>query len=116
MDFGTSLRATSKQIAAIASASGEDMTAFCNEYGVFEKGNRWIEFWVEEGSLRYHLSGEISTPPMQIAQSRPSFHGIWDETGSLADLDQASQVLRAWLVECKEVDELPHRSIRRWSV
>jgi hypothetical protein len=116
MDFDVSLKATSKQILAVALAHGEDVSPLCDEYGVFESGQRWIEFWVKDESLRYHLSGRISTPPAQIAESFPSFQGIWDEAGTIPDLEQAFQLLRAWLLEGKEVDELPDRSVRRWSI
>jgi hypothetical protein len=116
MDFDVSLKETSKQIISIALEKGEDVSPLCDEYGVFESSKRWIEFWVKDDSLGYHLSGEISTPPAQIAESRPSFQGIWDETGTIPNLEQAFELLRAWLLEGKEIDELPDRSIRRWLI
>jgi hypothetical protein len=116
MDFDVSLKETSKQIISIALEKGEDVSPLCDEYGVFESSKRWIEFWVKDDSLCYHLSGEISTPPAQIAESRPSFQGIWDEAGTIPNLEQAFELLRAWLLEGKEIDELPDRSIRRWLI
>jgi hypothetical protein len=38
---------------------------------------------------------------------------MWDEAGTLADLEQAFELLKAWLIDRKEVDELPQRSMRR---
>lgn len=116
MGFNESLIATSKQIVAIASAYNVDVRPICNEYGVFESRKRLIEFWFKDDSLRYHLSGEISIPPAEIGPNNRSFQGIWDETGSIPDLEQAFQLLRAWLVECKEIDELPDRTVLRWMI
>jgi len=116
IDFNVSLKETSKQIISIALEKGVNVSHLRNKYGVFELGKRWIEFWVKDDSLCYHLSGEISTSPAQIAESRPSFQGIWDETGTIPNLEQAFELLRAWLLEGKEIDELPDRSIRRWLI
>src|SRR5688500_2211695 len=68
--------------------------------GAFQHENRWMMFWVKDDSLWYRLSGKISSPPAEIAESHPTFNGIWDESGLLPDLEQAFQLLRAWLIEC----------------
>ena len=99
---------------ALASKHGEEISQFCNEYGVFQHGDRWVEFWMNEDSVQYHLSGKTSTAPAQIAETRPDFRGIWDETGSLPDLEQAILLLRAWLIDRQEIDDLPDRLVRRW--
>jgi hypothetical protein len=117
MDTLDSFQITAARIVEHALKQGADSSQLLHAgSGAFQKENRWIEFWVKDDSLCYHLSGEISTPPALIAESRPSFQGIWDETGSLPDLEQAFQLLQAWLVEWKEVDELPDRFLRRWSI
>lgn len=113
MDFAESLKAVSERIINLALAHGCDVASFRNELGMFEHRNRWIEFWNIGQELRYHLSGEIKTLPTEFAASEASFGGVWDETGSISDLGQALDLLRSWLVDCKEVEELPRRAVFR---
>jgi hypothetical protein len=57
--------------------------------------------------------GEIGKIPSQFAASQASFRGVWDEAGSITDLQEALELVRSWLLEAKEVDELTGRTIRR---
>jgi hypothetical protein len=38
---------------------------------------------------------------------------MWHEAGTLVDLDQAFELLKAWLIDMKGVDDLSERSMRR---
>jgi hypothetical protein len=38
---------------------------------------------------------------------------MWHEAGTLEDLEEAFEFLRAWLIDRKEVDDLPQRYVRR---
>jgi hypothetical protein len=38
---------------------------------------------------------------------------MWTEAGTVDDYVQAFELLNSWLVERKEVDDLPKRTIRR---
>lgn len=113
MDFTESMKALAERIVNFASGNGCDLSSFRDDYGVFENQKRRIEFWTKEEALRYHLSGEIEDLPKQFAESQSSFRGFWDESGSIDDLGQAFHLLCSWLLEAKEVDELPHRTIHR---
>jgi hypothetical protein len=112
MDFAESVREAAERLALYASAEGCDVALLRNEYNVFKNPKRWIEFWLKDDHFCYHLSGEIERLPNQFAQSQSSFRGVWDEVGSINDLHQAFCLLYSWLVEAKEVDELPARTIR----
>jgi hypothetical protein len=68
---------------------------------------------LEEATVGYHLRGEIGKLPTQFADSQASFRGVWDEAGSIKDLQQALELLQSWLIDGKEVDELTGRLIHR---
>jgi hypothetical protein len=57
--------------------------------------------------------GAIDALPERYKASASVFRGMWHEAGTRADLEQAPALLRAWLLDGKEVDDLPLRSVRR---
>jgi hypothetical protein len=113
MDFGESVREASERLVLYATTQGSNVAPLRNYYNVFENPTRWIELWLEDDHFGYHLSGEIGKLPNQFAQSQSSFRGVWDEAGLIDDLHQAFCLLHSWLIEAKEVDELPRRTIHR---
>jgi hypothetical protein len=113
MDFLESRREAAERLQRYAAAQGTDIGRFRDEHDVFSNRKRWIDFWLEDATVGYHLRGEIGQPPRQFAASQSSFRGVWDEAGSINDLQQAWELLRSWLIEAKEVDELTRRMIRR---
>ena len=113
MDFLESRREAAECLLRFAATQGADLTAFRDEYDVFSNRRRWIDFWLEGDTVGYHLRGEIGKLPTRFRTSQSSFRGIWDEAGSLKDLQQALELFRSWLIDGKEIDELSGRSINR---
>jgi hypothetical protein len=113
MDFLESRREAAERLQRYAAAQGINHNLFRDEHDVFSSRNRWIDFWLEGATVGYHLRGEIAKLPSQFATSQSSFRGVWDEAGSLNDLYQALELLRSWLIDAKEVDELTDRMIHR---
>lgn len=68
---------------------------------------------MEGAEVGYHLRGEVGKPPNKFVTSSSSFRGVWDEAGAVADIGQALELFRSWLIEAKEVDDLTHRMIHR---
>jgi hypothetical protein len=113
MDFLESRREAAERLQCHAAAQGIDLGLFRDEHDVFSNRKRWIDFWLEGATMGYHLRGEIGKLPSQFATSLPSFRGVWDEAGSVNDLHQALELLRSWLIDAREVDELTGRMIHR---
>jgi hypothetical protein len=113
MDFLESRREAAERLQRYAAAQGTDIGRYRDEHDVFSNRQRWIDFWLEDATVGYHLRGEIGKLPSQFATSQSSFRGVWDEAGSINDLPQALELLRSWLIEAKEVDELTGRMIHR---
>jgi hypothetical protein len=113
MDFLESRREAAERLLSFAVTQGADLALFRDGYDVFTNRKRWIDFWLEGDKVGYHLRGEIGKLPTQFATSESSFRGIWDEAGSINDLPQALDLLRSWLIDGKEVDELGGRTIQR---
>lgn len=113
MDFLESRREAAERLQRYAAAQGTDLTRFRDEHDVFSNRKRWIDFWLEDATVGYHLRGEIGKLPSQFANSQSSFRGVWDEAGSIRDLHQALELLQSWLIDAKEVDELTGRITHR---
>ncbi len=113
MDSLESVQEAAERLVLYANTQGSDVSQFRNYYNSFSNQSRWIELWLEDDHFGYHLSGEIEKLPSKYAQSRSSFRGVWDEAGSINDLHQAFRLLHSWLIEEREVDDLPDRTIRR---
>ena len=113
MDFLESRREAAERLQRYATSLGTDLGSFRDEHDVFSHRKRWIDFWLEGATVGYHLRGEIAKLPSQFAASQASFRGVWDEAGSINDLQQALELFRSWLIDAKEVDELTGRMIYR---
>jgi DNA-binding ferritin-like protein (Dps family) len=113
MDFLESRREAAERLQRYAASRGVDLATFRDEHDVFSSRKRWIDFWLDGAAVGYHLRGEIGKLPRQFAASQSSFRGVWDEAGSVNDLHQALELLRSWLIDAKEVDELTGRMVHR---
>jgi hypothetical protein len=113
MDFLESRREAAERLERYAAAQGTDLGPFRDEHDIFSHRQRWIDFWLEGATVGYHLRGEIGKLPGQFAASQAAFRGVWDEAGSINDLQQALELVRSWLIDAKEVDELTGRMIHR---
>jgi hypothetical protein len=54
--------------------------------------------------------------PTKLKDSASAFHGIWTEAGTFENVEQAFEFLKSWLIERKEGDDLPDRSVRRYGI
>ena len=127
MDPVDNQRATAQEILSIAREREGDMELFCTD-GHFEKDQRWIFFWrkdelpysgpagEKEGTLHYNMQGPIAVLPSVLKESASVFRGAWTEAGTFDSIEQAFELLKAWLLDRKEVDDLPRRSVRRYGI
>ena len=69
-----------------------------------------------EGTLHYNMQGAISVLPSALRGVVGAFHGAWSEAGTFENLEQAFELVKAWLLDCREIDDLPSRSVRRYGV
>ena len=104
--------ATAQELVAFAKQRGVDLSSTCYDWAFLNEG-RFISLWRKEGKVHYNMQGPINTLPERYKASASAFRGMWHEAGTLADLEQSFELLKAWLIELKEVDDLPKRSMRR---
>ena len=116
MNFTELVKEASEQLVNHAATKGFNLDQFRDKYGVFDNQTRSIEFWLTDRVLCCRTSGAIRDLPTRLAGSESSFRGVWHETGSVEDVEHAFQLVLSWLVDGKEVDELPNRTIRRFMI
>ncbi len=95
----------------------------------FMGGQRWIFLWRKRealpcggladeqvGTLHYNMQGAISVLPSSLKGAGGTFQGAWSGAGTFESMDQAFDLVKAWLLDSREVDDLPGRSVRRYGV
>jgi hypothetical protein len=107
-----SQEATAQELVAFAKQRGVDLSSACHDFAFFN-GERFILLWRKEGKVHYNMQGSIGELPKSYKASASAFRGMWHEAGTLLDLEQAFELLKAWLVEMKGVDDLPKRTMKR---
>src|SRR4051812_28193967 len=107
-----SQEATAQELVDLAKQRGADLSSTFQDFAFFNEG-RFILLWRKQGKVHYNMQGAIDALPARYKASARAFRGMWHEAGTLADLEQAFELLKAWLIDRKEVDELPQRSMRR---
>jgi hypothetical protein len=127
MDALPNSRAVARQLVHLAQEQGVDLEPLLND-DMFIKDRRWIWFWRKDslpgtgpanqplGTLNYNMQGAISVLPRCLERSASAFQGAWSEAGTFENLEQAFELLKAWLVDRKEVDDLPERCVRRYQI
>lgn len=128
MDQIDNERATVNELISFARQKGLDLEPFHHD-SVFQMDRRWVFFWrrldgipasgpAEEraGTLHYNMQGAIAVLPSLLKESSNAFRGAWTEAGTFENIEQAFELLKAWLVDRKEIDELPPRKIRRCGI
>jgi hypothetical protein len=128
MDPVDNERATAEEVVSYAQQRGVDLESLRND-STFQRGRRWIFLWrkrgalpcsgpadEQEGTLHYNMQGSISVLLSSLRGSGGAFRGGWSEAGTFEDLEQAFELVTAWLLEGKEVDDLPGRSVRRYGI
>jgi hypothetical protein len=107
--------ATAQVLVDLAKQRGFDLGSICYDHAFFSEG-RYIWLWRKEGKVLYNMQGKIGVLPEKMKHSASVFRGMWGETGSLDTIEQALEFVRAWLLDRKEVDDLPHRSVRSYGI
>jgi hypothetical protein len=51
-----------------------------------------------------------------MKHSASAVRGMWFERGFFANMEQAFELLKAWLLKRKEIDDLPSRSVRAYGI
>jgi hypothetical protein len=99
---------TAAELVHFARCRGVDLSPYYKDgKALFLNRGRGIFFWKKEGKIGYWLQGPITLLPFEFKNSADSFHGGWNETGLLPNLERALELFIAWIVDFKEVDELP---------
>jgi hypothetical protein len=132
MDPVENIRATARELVSFAQQQGVDLRPYCTE-GDFQKDpsqkdRRWIFLWrkdelpysgpanIKEGTLQYNMQGAIAVLPDKLKGSAHIFQGMWTEAGALENIEQAFELVTAWLIDGTEVDDLPQRQVRRYGI
>lgn len=118
-------RATAHELVSFARERGLDLEPFRND-SMFQVNRRWIFLWrkraglhcsgsaeEEDGTLHYNMQGAISVLPSSLKGAAGVFQGAWSEAGTFENVEQALDLVKAWLIETKEVDDLPKRHVGR---
>jgi len=101
----------SRELIAFAHRQGMDLATICHSGGFLSDG-RVIFLWRKDGIIQYNLQGTIGLLPERFKASAHAFRGMWHEVGTFENIEQALVFLKAWLIDKKEVDDLPMRCVR----
>jgi hypothetical protein len=124
MDPLDNSRAVAQELVSLAQEQGVDLDPLRKD-DVFIKDQRWVWFWRKDslpgtgpadeplGTLHYNMQGTISRLQGTPKQVDVAFRAVWSEAGTLESIEQAFGLAKAWLLEGKEIDELPARDVRR---
>jgi hypothetical protein len=127
MDPLENSRAVAQELVSLAQEQGVDLEPFRKD-DTFIKDRRWIWCWRKDflpgtgpanelpGTLHYNMQGTISMLPSRLRESASAFQGAWSEAGTFENMEQAIELVKAWLLDWKEVDDLPSRSVRRYGI
>jgi hypothetical protein len=120
-------RMTARELVSYAQQQGFDLESLRNDT-VFEKRQRWVFLWRKdetpssgradevEGTLHYNMQGAVAVLPDRLKGAASAFRGMWTEAGTLENIEQAFELVKAWLIDGKEVDSLPQRQFRRYGI
>jgi hypothetical protein len=128
MDAINNERVTAGELVSCAQEQGVDLESLRND-SMFQTNRRWIFLWrkvnglpatgpvkEKEGTLHYNMQGVIAALPNSLKDSAGAFQGMWTEAGTLEYISQALDLVKAWLVDEREVDSLPKRRVRRFGI
>jgi hypothetical protein len=127
MDPLENSRAIVQELVSLAQEQGVDLEPLRKD-DMFIKDRRWIWCWRKDslpgtgpaseplGTLHYNMQGTVSALPSRLKGSAGAFRGAWSEAGTFENLEQAFELVKAWLLDWKEVDDLPSRSVRRYGI
>ena len=107
--------ATAQELVSLGREHGFELDTVCYDWA-FLSGDRFLCMWRRNEVVHYNLQGDVGELPMQYEESATAFRGAWTEAGTVEDIGQAFDLLKAWLLDRKEVDDLPPRSVRRCGI
>jgi hypothetical protein len=127
MDPVENSRAVAQELVSLAKQQGVDLEPMRNG-DIFRTDQRFVWFWRKDelpysgpaneeiGTLHYNMQGKIESLPNVLKDSASAFRGMWTEAGTFENIEQAFALLKAWLIDRKEVDYLPFRRTRRYGI
>jgi hypothetical protein len=127
MDPVENFRTTAQELISFARRQGINLELFREDFA-FQKDRRYIDCWRKDelpcsgpaneqvGTLHYNMQGTIAVLPSKLKESAGIFRGMWHETGTFENVEQAFELVKAWLLDQKEVDDLPSRSVRSYGI
>jgi hypothetical protein len=112
MNEQMSIQATAHELIELGREQGFDLAPiFRAELFWAVDSRRYLSLMRKDGALLYYLSGEVTALPKSecLPESGTTLSGCYSENGIVEDLEQAFQLLKAWLLDLSEVDNLPRR-------
>jgi hypothetical protein len=95
-------------ILVVAEGLGMDIRSLSRDW-IFRAEQRMVYFWQEGGEWHYTFFGTIKTAPTSFQANPSTTDPWWSESGTIGGIEAAIALLTAWLVDGKEIDELPKR-------
>jgi hypothetical protein len=110
MDPIESIKEASREIVHYAQRYGVDLKPVLKDI-LFTKDRRWVVFWKKDNKYHYNMQGAVRCLPTAFRDSLHAFQGGWSESGFVEDVSEAYDLVKSWLIDQLEVDELPKRCI-----
>jgi hypothetical protein len=106
-----SAQLVASELVALAQRRELDLTPLLKESLLFLTSDRFIYFWRVEEKIRYSCQGRSIVSPGGVSGSDTAAGSGYSETGILDNLEDALKLLKAWLLDGKEVGALPERHV-----
>lgn len=115
MSVADSAEATAREVVAYAAQNDVDLGPVLNDI-IFQKDSRWVFFWQKDSAVHYNMQGRIASRPAAFAGPSGAFPGMWGESGAVESIGDAYALVKAWLLDAVEVDNLPQRRVLRHGI
>jgi hypothetical protein len=115
MDVVDSTEMTARELVTYAGQQAVDLEPVLDDI-IFQKDGRSVFFWKKDSSVHYNMQGRVKSLPAGFEGSSGAFRGMWHEVGFVDGVAEAYALLKAWLLDAVEVDDLPPRSVRQHGV
>ena len=99
------------ELIAFARAKNCELETLCHN-SIFCNDRGYISFSRKHNRTEYALAGRVRQLPKSFQNSASAFRGHYHEGGSVESIEAAFELIKAWLLDGKEVDELPARNVR----
>jgi hypothetical protein len=101
-----------EELLILARERAVDLAPHCRNH-TFGSDERYLVYWRQGNVLYYRLQGAILKLPTEYRDSPTAFQGMWTEAGTVESVEEAYDLLKAWILDGTEVDDLPKRAVRR---